>query len=99
MFWKAGGEAYLCYYLFCPTLVFCRLEKIFCTFIIITWELIDLINLIMEIWFNYTLTLYQVHSCFVKLLEINIFPPDSNQPSSLPLELISMEGENWLQID
>ena len=33
-------------------------------------------------------TLYQVHICFLKLFEINIFPSHSNHPSSLPLELI-----------
>ena len=34
------------------------------------------------------LTLYQVHSFFLKLSEIKIFPSHSNQPSSLLLELI-----------
>ena len=29
-----------------------------------------------------------MHSCFLKLFEINIFPSYSNHPSSLPLELI-----------
>ena len=29
-----------------------------------------------------------MHSCFLKLFEINIIPSHSNQPSSLPLELI-----------
>ena len=29
-----------------------------------------------------------MHSCFLKLFEINIIPSHSKQPSSLPLELI-----------
>ena len=38
--------------------------------------------------FDYKLTLHQVQSCFLKLFEINIIPSHSNQPSSLPFELI-----------
>ena len=35
------------------------------------------------------LTLYQVHSCFLKLFEINIFSSHSNHPFSLLFELIN----------
>ena len=31
-----------------------------------------------------------MHSCFLKLFETNIIPPHSNQPSSLPLELVDL---------
>ena len=31
--WKADTEAYLCFYSSCPSLVFYRLEKVFCAFI------------------------------------------------------------------
>ena len=36
--------------------------------------------------FNQTVTLYQVHSSFLKLFEINVFSFHSSQPSSLRLE-------------
>ena len=81
MFWKASTEAYLWYYSHCPTLVFCRLEKIFYNlFLHESW-----VKFISN-QFKWTLTLYEVHSCF--LLKINIFTSHSNQSSSLPLELI-----------
>ena len=75
MFWKAVTEVYLCYYFVCPTIVFCRLEKICYTivtsflwlwlyvyyYVRAEWNL-SLINLIMEIW----VTVHQVRSCFFK---------------------------------
>ena len=76
---KADTEAYLCNYSSCPTLVFYRLEKVF------LHE--SRIKLIFN-QFDEKLTLHQVHSCFLKLFEINIIPSHSNQPSSFPLELI-----------
>ena len=39
-------------------------------------------------YFNQKLTLYQVHSCFLKLFRINILLSHSNDSSCFPLELI-----------
>ena len=71
--WKADTEAFLCFCSSCPALVFYRLEKVFYTFILTREQ-----NKI----------LHQVRSSFLKLFEIKIIPSHSNQPSSLPLELI-----------
>ena len=45
----------------------------------------SLVNFIFN-QFNQTLTLYQEHSSFLKLFEINVFSFHSNQPFSLLLE-------------
>ena len=74
MFWKASPEAYLCYNSSCPTLLFRRLEKMFYIFILrAEWNL-SLIDLIMESWFNETLTLYQMHNSFSSYFKYHLIP-------------------------
>ena len=73
----------LCFYCPCPTLIFYRFEKLFYTFILTREQ--NKINF-WSIWLKVNTSSSVQH--LLKLFEINIIPSHSNQPSSLPLELI-----------
>ena len=59
--WKASPEVYWCYSCSGPALVFCRLKKYFILLFLNKSKAKFLM-----------LTLYQVHSCFLRLFKINI---------------------------